>query len=143
MAGDPHFLKDIWKLLLSSINGHKIRKFCVWEVMIAIVFKQSLGGVLNTLLLRYHQRKKNHTRLSQGASVVLVQIRVNFFIYHVEIPLTVEIVVFSCPEPNLQASIEDRQNQLMVSYCNYQKWYRGIKARVYETTCNQSFTSVT
>ena len=31
--------------------------------------KQSLGGVLNTLLLRYHQRKKNHTGLSQGALV--------------------------------------------------------------------------
>ena len=29
----------IWKLLLSSINSQKIRKFCVWEVMIAIVFK--------------------------------------------------------------------------------------------------------
>ena len=28
----------IWKLLLSSINSQKIRKFCVWEVMIAIVF---------------------------------------------------------------------------------------------------------
>ena len=30
----------IWKLLLSSINSQKIRKFCVWEVMIAIVFKR-------------------------------------------------------------------------------------------------------
>ena len=45
----------IWKLLLSSINSQKIRKFCVWEVMIAIVFNpkqqkpipHSLSSMLN------------------------------------------------------------------------------------------------
>ena len=40
MAGDePQFLKIIWKLILSSINSQKIRIFCVWEGMVAIVFK--------------------------------------------------------------------------------------------------------
>ena len=35
----------IWKLLLSSINSQKIRKFCVWEVMIAIVFNVTLNAL--------------------------------------------------------------------------------------------------
>ena len=34
----PLLKKIIWKLLLSSINSQKIRQFCVWEVMIAIVY---------------------------------------------------------------------------------------------------------
>ena len=43
---------------------------------------------------------------------VLVQVRVNFFIYHLEIPFTIEIAVFRSPELNLQALSDDRQNQL-------------------------------
>ena len=38
MAGTPNFQKTIWKLILSSISSQKIRKFCVWEGMVAIVF---------------------------------------------------------------------------------------------------------
>ena len=36
-----NFLKIIWKLIVSSINSQKIRKFCVWESMVAIVFKNN------------------------------------------------------------------------------------------------------
>ena len=40
---DPQFKKKIiWKLILSSINSQKIRKFCVWKVMVAIVFNTKL-----------------------------------------------------------------------------------------------------
>ena len=47
MAGDPHFLKDNLKALtiVSSINSQKIRKFCVWEIMIAIVFNTVKVGL--------------------------------------------------------------------------------------------------
>ena len=35
---------------MSSINSQKIRKFCVWEVMIAIVFKGMINFVPNQKL---------------------------------------------------------------------------------------------
>ena len=45
MAGTPKFLKLIWKLILSSINSEKIRKFCVWEGRVAIFFNREDGAL--------------------------------------------------------------------------------------------------
>ena len=136
--------------------------------------EQFLGGILNTLLLRYHQKIK-HMQMSQGVlmatmdhnstqlhSVCLQHWCVDEQVHRPaatihawklpaaavqsacasEIQLflhsPLRLPVFSHPELNLQALSEDIQNQLMVSYCNDQKWCKGIiiKARVYKTTSN-------
>ena len=82
---------------------------CGWRV--PSVFLQQL---FDDEQMRHHASTINAWKLPAAAvqRLVLVQVRVSFFIYHLEIPLTIEIAVFSRPELNLQALSEGRQNQL-------------------------------